>query len=182
MRSGAFMAETGAVVFFPVAIGSYDHFENLDVEREVDSVANNFAPFGIRDIDWASPLSDRGADWVAERLREWSISPGPSILYWVGHGWSDSTRARLAHSRSPESVMSDGISPAMLGPRFSSAGLNATHTPSPVAAAVATRGGPRWCGSLRTDGTTAAAFIALGEDLSTGTGSWTAEAKTWCGR
>lgn len=100
---------------FSVAIGQYESFDPLDVDSEVDAVAELLADFGCRVVDWDLPMSARNADAVATRLAEWKASEIPNaILYWVGHGWSDGDRAALAHVRSERSIQTSGIQPMMI--------------------------------------------------------------------
>ena len=40
------------------------------------------------------------------------------MLYWVGHGWSDTRTASLAHARSPRAVAEYGVTPAALARRI----------------------------------------------------------------
>lgn len=73
----------------------------LDVDPKVERVAELLADF---DADlarpWGIPRSDRGGDALLARLADCSdAGGGPTILYWVGHGWSDRRTAALAHAR-----------------------------------------------------------------------------------
>jgi hypothetical protein len=87
----------------------------LDVDAEVARVVELFAEFGGREVPWAVAMPDRGGDPVAERLRCWSGAPDANtVLYWVGHGWSDTRTASLAHARSPRAVAETGVTPAAL--------------------------------------------------------------------
>ena len=107
------------LVVFPVPIGNYVHHPPLDVDAEVARVVELFAEFGGREVPWAVAMADRGGDPVAERLRCWSGAPeGNTVLYWVGHGWSDTRTASLAHARSPRAVAEDGVTPAALARRI----------------------------------------------------------------
>ena len=107
------------LVVFPVPIGHYVHHPPLDVDAEVARVVDLFAEFGGREEPWAVAMADRGGDSVAERLRCWSGAPeGNTVLYWVGHGWSDTRTASLAHARSPRAVAEDGVTPAALARRI----------------------------------------------------------------
>ena len=103
------------VDIFPIAIGHYADpgIQDLDVEPQVGRLVDMLAPFGGRHRAWAHPLGERGADAVQHRLHEWPLpltvaagkdpltdsafnpTAGSSVLYWVGHGWSDGTRAAL---------------------------------------------------------------------------------------
>lgn len=101
---------TAVMQFFPVAIGHYANFPDLDVEKQAGRVLDLLAPFGARHDQWAAPPLELGAAAVERRLLEWSqtgsTTDGPrnSVLYWVGHGWSDGIRASLAHADSPARV------------------------------------------------------------------------------
>jgi DNA-binding SARP family transcriptional activator len=106
-----------AVDVFPVAIGYYADaaLADLDVEAPVGRLIDVLAPFGGRHRPWRHPARDRGADAVQRRLREWpDPQPGCSVLYWAGHGWSDGTRAALAHAQSPAAVDWSGLEPQQL--------------------------------------------------------------------
>ena len=105
------------VQVFPVAIGRYADFPDLDVEEQVGRVVDLLAPFGGWYNAWAAPATERGADAVQQRLLEWANSadaPQGSVLYWVGHGWSDGMRVGLAHSGSPAAVGAAGVTPDQL--------------------------------------------------------------------
>ena len=108
------------VQVFPVAIGHYGGFPDLDVDVQVGRVLDLLAPFGAWHQPWAAPALDRGAGAVERRLLEWAdagnaadVPPG-SVLYWVGHGWSDGTLAALAHADSPPNVGAAGVTPERL--------------------------------------------------------------------
>jgi hypothetical protein len=80
-----------AVEIFPIAIGKYadKDLESLEVDAEVARVAELLADFGgeIR-RPWAVKMEDRGGDAIDARLAEWQAdAAGPTVLYWVGHGW-----------------------------------------------------------------------------------------------
>ena len=93
------------------------------------------APFGGIHRAWAHPPRDRGADAVQKRLNDWTSlptdmssdaiaddaaddspdgAPGPSVLYWVGHGWSNGRLSALAHAHSPAVVGAAGVAPQQL--------------------------------------------------------------------
>jgi len=121
------LAEPGGAVttasnahVFPVAIGYYRHFPVLDVEEQVVRLLRLLAPFGGRHHEWVVPPRERGAGAVEGRLLEWAEaggvagSPGNSVLYWVGHGWSAHSGAALAHADSPSVVGTDGVTPEQL--------------------------------------------------------------------
>ena len=57
---------------FPIALGKYDHHEDLDVEAEVTKIAAILADFGGYEVPWLAAMADRGADTVNARLRAWS--------------------------------------------------------------------------------------------------------------
>uniref|UniRef100_UPI003F4953D4 hypothetical protein n=1 Tax=Nonomuraea bangladeshensis TaxID=404385 RepID=UPI003F4953D4 len=104
---------------FPVAIGHYTDpaLPDLDVDSQVGRLLDLLAPFGAWHQRWAWPARQRGAGAVERRLLAWrhpaaegTQVPG-SLLYWVGHGWSDGTRATLAHTDSPATVAMAGVTP-----------------------------------------------------------------------
>lgn len=97
---------------FPIAIGQYEHFEDIEVEREVAAIESVLSGFDCHTVDWDVAMPERGADAVDARLAAWSKSTNPqAILYWVGHGWSDDERAALAHRNSPATVKYSGVTP-----------------------------------------------------------------------
>jgi transcriptional regulator with XRE-family HTH domain len=119
---------------FPVDIGHYADPGLLDLDAEVRAgrLVDVLAPFGGQHRPWKHPRRQRGADAVQRRLRDWSrprflapragLGPGSrvsapaesSVLYWVGHGWSDGSRATLAHAESPAVVSGSGLEPLQL--------------------------------------------------------------------
>lgn len=122
---------------YPMAFGFYHDpgLANLDVEPEVGRVVDLLSSFGAELVPWSAPAPSRGADAVQERLHQWHPaqptewdsstdepgsganavrSPRGSVLYWVGHGWSDGRRHALAHARSPVVVGSAGVQPEQL--------------------------------------------------------------------
>ncbi|MFI0938590.1 WD40 repeat domain-containing protein [Streptomyces sp. NPDC021020] len=116
--AGESAAGTSPVIeIFPVAIGHYDSagLPDLEVEDHVGRVLDLLAPFGGRHVPWEVPELERNADAVERRLGQWADSGSRpvdgSVLYWVGHGWTDGTRAALAHQQSPGRVGSAGVSP-----------------------------------------------------------------------
>ena len=112
--------ETDPVELFPVAIGVYDNHRHLDVDSEVTRLADVVADLGAQVVrPWDTPMADRGHDAVTARLRDWAAHPGGStMLYWLGHGWSNGATAALAHARSPAAVDIDGISPEQLASKI----------------------------------------------------------------
>ncbi|WP_436535217.1 nSTAND1 domain-containing NTPase [Actinoplanes sp. HUAS TT8] len=101
---------------FPVVVGAYEDHPALAVEPELATVAALFAEFGAETEPWAVPMDERGGDAVDRRLRDWSRpgEPADSVLYWLGHGWSDGFDVALAHARSPAAVRTSGLLPAQL--------------------------------------------------------------------
>jgi hypothetical protein len=119
---------------FPVDIGHYTDpgFPDLDAELRAGRLVDVLAPFGGQHRPWKHPGRQRGADAVQRRLRDWSrprvpaprtdLGPGSrvsapagsSVLYWVGHGWSNGSRATLAHAESPAVVGGSGLEPLQL--------------------------------------------------------------------
>ncbi|TQC47406.1 hypothetical protein EEB14_20865 [Rhodococcus sp. WS4] len=103
---------------FPIAIGRYadEQYQNLEVEveAEVAAVAAALADFDVHLVDWDVEMA-RGAYAVNERLTAWSDAHHPqTILYWVGHGWSNNQDAILAHHDSPKTADEEGITPGRL--------------------------------------------------------------------
>ncbi|WP_216899268.1 nSTAND1 domain-containing NTPase [Nocardia alni] len=100
---------------FPVAIGQYARFDDIEVEREVEAIESVLSGFDCRTVEWDVAMPGRDGDAVDARLTEWSKSAPPqTILYWVGHGWSDDERATLAHRNSPLAVKASGVTPERL--------------------------------------------------------------------
>jgi WD40 repeat protein/ABC-type hemin transport system ATPase subunit len=76
-------------------------------------------PFGIDVADWTAPMGKRTVSAVMERLQEWQVpGPTPTILYWVGHGWSNNKKAFLACQDSPLRVGDAGIETYYLADRI----------------------------------------------------------------
>ncbi len=123
-----------ALEIFPVDIGHYADpgFPDLDAQARAGRLVDVLAAFGAEHRPWRHPGRQRGADAVQRRLRDWSLSgvpapgaafgpgsrasapAGSSVLYWVGHGWSDGSRATLAHAESPAVVGGSGVEPLQL--------------------------------------------------------------------
>jgi WD40 repeat protein len=103
---------------FPVGIGVYQRPElrDLQVEAEVGRVLELLADFEPVYRRWPGRADQRDATAVQQRLLTWAQpdQPGNSLLYWVGHGWSDDDTAALAHSASPPEVRTFGVSPEQL--------------------------------------------------------------------
>ncbi|MEV6279315.1 hypothetical protein [Nocardia sp. NPDC051832] len=98
--------------FFSIALGMYDHFEQIDVAAEVEAIADILSAFDGHHVDWDVEMAHRGHDAVNARLSSWSASNRPTtVLYWAGHGWSNGEYASLAHARSPKDVQTQGIKP-----------------------------------------------------------------------
>ncbi|MFI5906727.1 hypothetical protein [Dactylosporangium sp. NPDC051541] len=104
------------VEFYPIAVGHYDQHPALDADSEADAVHEVLTPFGSRLTPWLTRSDDRGGDAVTARLLEWAYRPDSvnTVLYWVGHGWSDGLEAALAHARSPRTVRAFGVGPEQL--------------------------------------------------------------------
>ncbi|MBF6079485.1 hypothetical protein [Nocardia beijingensis] len=135
---------TDSVELFPIAIGEYDsaEWDRIDgIDANLAMFLDAFDGFVCHVVEWRrtappccgkSPAdrqyscsscperkSDhyRGHDDINARLREWSEGDpaARSILYWVGHGWSDDDQAALIHSRtSPEHPGTEGIRPEQI--------------------------------------------------------------------
>ncbi|MGW3960079.1 nSTAND1 domain-containing NTPase [Amycolatopsis sp. NPDC005003] len=102
---------------FPVAIGEYADpaHQRLEVEAEVAEIVRLLDEFGGELTPWHLPMADRHGDKVNERLTQWAKSDLPcTLLYWVGHGWSDGRQATLAHAGSPGQVGQQGMTAALL--------------------------------------------------------------------
>src|ERR1039457_5656961 len=66
---GARRGVTMTLQFFPVTIGSYEHWETLTVERESQTVEELLADFGGEPARWNAPDA-RDSDLVEGRLRQ----------------------------------------------------------------------------------------------------------------
>lgn len=103
---------------FPVEIGLYlrPELPDLQVEAEVGRVLELLADFEPAYHRWPGRSDQRDATAVQQRLLTWAqpAQPGNSLLYWVGHGWSDDDAAALAHSASPPEVRTFGVNPEQL--------------------------------------------------------------------
>jgi WD40 repeat protein len=106
------------VEVFPVAIGRFEHacWADLDVDGQVGRLLELLAEFGATHNRWAGLTSVRDADAVERRLADWAYPSEPcnSILYWVGHGWTDGHTVSLAHAMSPPDVRTFGVTPGQL--------------------------------------------------------------------
>jgi len=130
---GPARAAAPVVEVFPVDIGHYTDpgLPDLDVQAQVGRLTDLLARFGARQHPWPTPGLERGASAAQRRLLDWASARRParlaksevepagaagdgSVLYWVGHGWSDGTRAALAHTDSPARVGTAGITPDQL--------------------------------------------------------------------
>ncbi|MCC8251559.1 hypothetical protein [Saccharothrix luteola] len=110
---------TRGLELFPIAIGKYQHHEDLDVEAELGAVYGLLAGFGAASVDWDVPMGERDLTTVLDRLNSWAErATCASILYWVGHGWSNQSHATLAHSASPDPVELEGITPELMAYRI----------------------------------------------------------------
>ncbi|WP_024800523.1 WD40 repeat domain-containing protein [Nocardia sp. BMG51109] len=147
---------TDNVELFPIAIGEFDsaEWERIDgIDANLAGFFGAFDGFACHVIDWertapccgklpvgrelqCSSCPDRkgdhyrGHDDVSARLRQWSDGDPSirSILYWVGHGWSDGHQAALIHSRtSPEHPGTEGIGPERVAEAVSSRYPNDTQ-------------------------------------------------------
>ncbi|WP_329271424.1 WD40 repeat domain-containing protein [Streptomyces sp. NBC_01451] len=105
-----------------MAIGKYSdpHLPDLDAEPQVGHLYDLLAAFNVAQHPWATPASERGAGAVERRLRQWADAggepqaPANTVLYWVGHGWSDGLNAALAHADSPARTGEAGVTPEHL--------------------------------------------------------------------
>jgi WD40 repeat protein len=111
-----------SISLFPVAIGKYEapEFDELNVDREIGRLIELLAIVGAKPSSWTTRNDTQDATQIERRLNLWAsgddqvgIARG-SILYWVGHGWSDGAEASLAHSGSPARVGEAGVTPGHL--------------------------------------------------------------------
>src|SRR6266478_10181643 len=108
--------EQTSLQLYPVSLGMYDYHPALDVATQVARLTKVLAEVGAYEVPWTAPMGSRGADEVNARLINWAKPDQPSdtLLYWVGHGWSDGREASLAHARSPTAVRAVGVLPLQL--------------------------------------------------------------------
>ncbi|MFL5913999.1 MAG: AAA family ATPase [Gaiellaceae bacterium] len=104
---------------FPVDIPLYDDAGLQDISAEtaaeIDAVARLLSEFGFRLSPWqGTGIEHRDEGRVRARIEAWQALRGPSLLYWLGHGWSDGERAALACKNSPKAVRENGITPSRL--------------------------------------------------------------------
>jgi hypothetical protein len=94
----------------------YAHHDDLEVEAAVAQVVELLAEFGAREVPWETPMAARDGNAVDARLQAWAqpVTPANSVLYWVGHGWSDGSQVTLAHCLSPPAVRVYGVPPDKL--------------------------------------------------------------------
>lgn len=126
------MANIERISVFAINIAEYDHLPRLDdLDQEVALLVGLLEGFGgTLTRRWDTPMEHRGADEINDRLSSWSkSSDGPSILYWVGHGWSDGIDAALAHVHSPMNVAISGVHPRTLALHIAQWESNATDDP-----------------------------------------------------
>ncbi|MEV2226269.1 hypothetical protein AB0E01_41395 [Nocardia vinacea] len=110
--------------FFPVTIGSYRHHARLDVGPEVEGITELLSEFGGQLVSWDEPDPDRfsadgtgpqGRNGQAVRCRlttwERDTCATSTVLYWLGHGWSNRERAALAFADSEKVLVSGGLLP-----------------------------------------------------------------------
>lgn len=109
---------TDRVELFPIAIGRFRDpaWPSLDGDAEVGRVLEVLADCGVVQVRWPGLSHARDASAVESRLRDWArpARPANSVLYWIGHGWSDGLRAALAHADSPLAVRTFGITPTQV--------------------------------------------------------------------
>ncbi|MGX1812237.1 NACHT and WD repeat domain-containing protein, partial [Nocardia sp. NPDC055321] len=101
---------------FPVAIGTYTDTDiaNLTVDDEISEIVEALAKFDVHCVEWDT-THGRGHQAVIDRINRWAKSALPqTILYWVGHGWSDGRDTALAHTDSPVAVDTEGITPRQI--------------------------------------------------------------------
>lgn len=103
------------IELYPFDFDTFASFDAIEAAAEVSSVASILADFGVRvSRPWAEPMASRGMDAVNQRFTEWGSATGPTILYWVGHGWSTSQNSALAHAKSPKTVREQGVTPGAM--------------------------------------------------------------------
>ncbi|MGM7643446.1 hypothetical protein ACSVDM_00985 [Nocardia sp. JW2] len=102
--------------FFPIAIGSYIDHDDLDVDTELGAVTAVLEPFNVRVQDWNVAMTERGAGNVETRISRWRRAQHPAtILYWVGHGWTNNAEtAVLYHANSEQDSGDVGVTPTDL--------------------------------------------------------------------
>ncbi|MFG2045697.1 AAA family ATPase [Dactylosporangium sp. NPDC048998] len=100
---------------YSIGIGTYAdrRFQKLPVDAEIERVCRVLATFGGRHVPWPVRMDERGGDAVTARLRQWATGDPDrnTLLYWVGHGWSNNDTAALAHYSSPAHVGVYGLRP-----------------------------------------------------------------------
>jgi hypothetical protein len=108
------LTELDKIEIFPISIGIYRNHEPLDVETQATRLVEIFRDFDVYETPWPVEMAERNGGAVDDRLQHWADPPSGStnsVLYWVGHCWSDGTQVALAHSHSPTAVRVYGILP-----------------------------------------------------------------------
>ncbi|MGW5455949.1 NACHT and WD repeat domain-containing protein, partial [Nocardia sp. NPDC003979] len=139
---------------FPVAIATYadTRFQRLSVGTEVAKIAAALADFDIHTVEWDTESDQRGHKAVNNRLKRWAESSVPqTVLYWVGHGWSDGRDTALAHTDSPVVVDTEGFTPRQIAKTIATRGSN-------IANDDAVAGGQPWI-IVVVDACRSAAFV-----------------------
>lgn len=104
----------------PMAIGEYRRADFgkqvLAVEEQVELLDKLLAPFGAEVIDWDVDMDQRKLGAAMDRLQAWSEAqePGPSVLYWVGHGFYADSTYFLPSADSVGKYPGSGITPNAL--------------------------------------------------------------------
>jgi WD40 repeat protein len=106
---------TARPLFVPIPIGSYEDsgYPRLDADGEAEKIAALLHQFDPVVVGWEVPPEQRGKDAIEARLEKWSRGSdgADTVLYWVGHGWSNDTTAVLATRLSPANSAARAFSP-----------------------------------------------------------------------
>lgn len=97
--------------YFPVAFGSFEHHDDLDVDPEVEGIARILGEFEAETVDWDVPPGRRDMSAASRRLADFEdvTEPCDTFLYWLGHGATDGMSVTLACADSPEDIGAHGI-------------------------------------------------------------------------
>lgn len=112
------MADT-EVQLFVMDFGRFkksDVYPDLPVGAEVDRMSTILSRLGAsRGASWATPMEERSSEAVVDRLSTWAESPTSlTVLYWLGHGWSNGKKTALVHWSTPKYAPTNGVTPDAL--------------------------------------------------------------------
>lgn len=123
MMSGERAGDVGeaprSVMLYAVPIGTYEdpEYGDLSADDEAECVSSILDTIGVIADRWPVSGADRTMTAANRRVRSWSTSARRrigSILYWVGHGYSNGDDAWLATADSAHPIAGTGVRPEQL--------------------------------------------------------------------